>query len=224
MSLTLHPALRRVLHLPVLLAATMALTSACSSMVGGPKSSPTIYAPVLAPHLDAAWPSVRFSLALTRQSETSLLTGRRIVVSPTPGELQVYRDALWARSPADMVEDSLLRTFEESGKIAAVARHGSGISADYRLLIDVRDFKADYAGQSTPHSVVEVNVKLLHLRDQAIVASRTFRQEQPANGTDVSLVTHAFAATLNALSSDIAAWTLSTGQAHEQHHQVQATP
>ena len=224
MSLSLPPALRRVLHLPVLLAATLALTSACSSMVGGPKTSPTIYAPTVTPQVDAAWPTVRFSLTLTRQTETSLLTGRRMVVSPVLGELQVYRDALWARSPVDMVEDSLLRTFEESGKIAAVARHGSGISADYRLLIDVRDFKADYAGQSTPRSVVEVNVKLLHLRDQAIVASRTFRQEQPASGTDVNLVAQAFTASLTTLTSDIAAWTLSTGQAHEQHHQVQATP
>ena len=58
--------------------------------------------------------------------------------------------------------------------------------------------------------------KLLHQEDQILVGSRTFRQAQPASGTDVAQVADAFSQGLGTLGHDIAGWTLQTGQAHQQ--------
>lgn len=204
-------------------AACAALLVAGCSMLGGAKQAPTIYAPDLKATADPAWPNVRWQLSTTRPSATRMLDSSRIAVSPVPGELQVYKGALWARTPTEMVEDGVLRILEDSGKIPAVARQGSGIGADYRLVMDLRHFEASYNEAGTapgplPSAVIEVSAKLLHSQDMAVVGSRTFRQVQPAAGTDVALVADAFSQALRAASRDIAGWVLVTGQGHEGSH------
>lgn len=203
---------------PALLAALLIPLLAGCSLFGGAKVAPTIYAPEPAIRTDPSWPTVTWQLSTTRPTAPRMLDSSRIAVSPVPGELQVYKGALWARIPTEMLEDTLLRTLEDSGKIPAVARQGSGMSADYRLVMDLRHFEADYAAAGTPAAVVEVNAKLLHAPDQAVIGSRSFRQVQPASGSDVSLVADAFAQALSTTSHEMAGWILITGQAHERQH------
>lgn len=192
------------------------LAAGCSTLVGGPRETPTIFAPEPARQADPAWPAADWSLVVAGRGDGRMMDGQRIVVSPVPGELQVYRGALWARSPSEMVEDTVLRTLEDSGKLPVAAHAGSGIAGDYRLLLEVRTFKADYAGATTPAAVVEVNAKLLHVRDQAVAGSRTFRQAVPATGTEVARVADAFGAALGSVGHEIAGWTLQAGQAHQR--------
>jgi cholesterol transport system auxiliary component len=193
------------------------LLTACS-IVGSPKDAPTVFAPEAKAAADPTWPRVAWQLATTRPGAARVLDSSRIAVSPVPGELQVYKGAAWARTPPEMLEDGVLRTLEDSGKIPAVARQGSGIGADYRLVMEIRHFEADYAGAAVPSAVVEVSAKLLHATDQAVVGSRVFRHAQPASGTEVGRVAEAFSQALGATSSDIAGWVLTTGQAHETRH------
>ena len=203
-------------RLALLLLAGLPLTGC--SIIPDPKDAPTIYAPEAKAEADPAWPSVAWQLATTRPGAARVLDSSRIAVSPVPGELQVYKGAVWARTPPEMLEDGVLRTLEDSGKIPAVARQGSGIGADYRLLMEIRHFEAEYAGAAVPSAVVEVSAKLLHASDQAVVGSRRFRHAQAASGTDAAVVADAFAQALRATSHDIAGWVLATGQAHETAH------
>jgi cholesterol transport system auxiliary component len=199
--------------LPALLA--LALLPACSSLIGGPKESPKLYSPLVQVQPDPAWPAVVWSLATSRSSSMPMLEGPGIVVSPAPGELQVYRAALWARAPGEMVEDGVLRSLEASGKIAAVARQSSGMDADYRLLLEIREFRANDMPGAPPSAHLDINAKLLHVSDQTIVGNRSFQLTQPATATDVASVVAAFGQALNSLNPQIAGWALATGQAHE---------
>ena len=201
---------------PALLTACLLVATGCSSLIGGPRETPTIYAPEPLIQAEPGWPAAAWTLAIARPGEGRMGDGARIVVSPVPGELQVYRAALWARTPGEMVEDALLRTLEASGKIPLVTRQGSGIATDYRLVLEIRTFKADYAGKAIPAAVLEVNAKLLRMRDQAVAGSRTFHQSQPATGTEVAQVADAFTQALGPLGHDIAGWVLASGQALEQ--------
>ena len=207
-----------MIAMPRLAAACAALLLAGCAVLGGPKEPPTIFAPDAKVAADPAWPGVTWQLSTTRPTAARMLDSSRIAVRPVPGELQVYKGAMWARTPTEMLEDGVLRTLEDSGKIPAVARQGSGIAADYRLVMDIRHFEADYDDAAAPSAVIEVSAKLLHAHDQAVVGSRTFRQAQPASGTDVNAVADAFAQALTATSRDIAGWVLVTGQAHETRH------
>lgn len=199
-------------------AACATLLLAGCSMLGGPKQAPSIFAPEATVAPDPAWPKVDWQLSTSRPTAARMLDSSRIAVSPVPGELQVYKGAAWARTPPEMLEDGVLRALEDSGRIPAVARQGSGIGADYRLVMDIRAFQAEYDGAAVPSAVVEVSAKLLHAHDQAVVDSRVFRQAQPATGTDVALVADAFGQSLRAASRDIAGWVLRAGQAHEARH------
>ena len=172
----------------LLLATALLAGAGCASLLGGGDKSPTVYAPVARTQANAAWPAVPWQLVVATTSAAPIIDSQRIAVRPSPAELQVYKGANWARRPTDMLEDVLLRTLEESGKVRAVARAGSGINADYRLVLDLRRFESDYAGAAVPSATIEVNAKLLHAQDERVVASRTFLQSQPAAGTEVAQV------------------------------------
>lgn len=217
-----HAAARALMGLS--LAATLVLPLAACSIVGSkPSEATTLFAPDPRVAADPAWPSVQWQLTVASPSSSRMIDSLRIAVRPSPNELQVYKDASWAKRPSEMVEDALLRALEDSGKIPAVARQGSGVSADYKLVMDLRRFESVYAQPGAmPSATIEVNAKLLHAQDQQVIATRTFTQAQPAAGTDVPQVVAAFEQALGALTGDLAGWILSTGHAHDQ--QAHITP
>ncbi|WP_386812082.1 ABC-type transport auxiliary lipoprotein family protein [Lysobacter koreensis] len=210
------PTLRGVARAGVLLAAGV-LLGGCALLGGKSRQQGTIYAPEPRVAADARWPTVRWQLSMSPPSAARMIDSLRIAVRPTPNEIQVYKDANWAQRPSDMLEATLLRTLEDSGKIPAVARQGSGISADYKLVLDLRRFEADYApGAATPAATIEVNAKLLHAQDQQVVAAHTFVQAQPSASTAVPDVVTAFERSLGAISQDLAGWVLTSGDGHER--------
>jgi cholesterol transport system auxiliary component len=196
-------------------ATTLALLTGCASLLGGSKQTTTIYAPDTHVQAGQEWPQVRWQLAVGRTSGARAADSLRIAVRPTSNELQVYKDAQWAKSPGDMLEDGVLHALEDSGRIAVVARQGSGLASDYRLLLDVRRFESDYDGNAVPAATIEVTAKLLHVKDQKLAGSRTFLKSQAAATTAVPDVVDAFEQALTAMSGEIAGWTLVTGEQHE---------
>lgn len=182
---------------------------------GGSRNGAAVYA--LDPRVpaDPAWPTVSWQLSVTSPVAARMIDSLRVAVRPAPNEFRVYKDANWAKRPSDMLEDALLRTLEDSGRIAAVARQGSGIGADYKLVLDLRRFESDYRQPGdVPAATIEFNAKLLHARDQQVIATRTFLQAQPAASTAVPDVVAAFEQALGAVSHELAGWVLASGAAH----------
>jgi cholesterol transport system auxiliary component len=202
------PSIARAVALTLLLFAV----AGCSVLGGTQRDPVTLYSPQQSAQADPSWPQVGWQLAIARPSAARLVDSPRIAVRPVPGELQVYRGSAWAQPPTDMLEAGVLRVLEDSGKIAGVGRLASGMRSDYRLLMDVRRFEADYRGGAQPAATIEVSATLLDSRDQRIVARRTFERVQPAGATDVASVAHAFDQALASISAEIAGWTLAQGQ------------
>lgn len=200
-----------------LLGAALVLPLAgCAAFLGNGSRSTTIYSPSPRVQASTEWPGVRWHLAIGRATGARSADSLRIAVRPSANELQVYKGAQWARAPGDMLEDTVLHALEDSGRIAVVARQGSGVAADYRLLLDVRRFESDYAGNALPAATIEVTAKLLHVRDQQLAGSRTFLQAQPAASTAVADVVAAFEQALSAVGGEVAGWTLATGEQYER--------
>ena len=195
----------------------LAALSGCSLLGGGgERVRATIYAPDPRIQPAADWPNVGWQLTLSPPTASRMTDSFRIAVRPTPEELQVYRGASWAKTPTDMLQDTVLRALEDSGKLPAVARQGTGFAADYKLAIDVRRFEADYAGRATPAATIEVNAKLIHAVDQSIVASRTFLHAEPSTSTDIPQVVEAFSHALETVGRELSGWVLASGEAHER--------
>ena len=196
--------------------ALLASLAGCSLLSGGGRDTITIYSPAVRVQADPTWPQVNWQLVVAKPSAARMVDSPRINVRPTPSELEVYKGATWAQPATDMLEDAVLRGFEDSGRINGVARTATGIRADYKLALDVRRLEADYRGQATPAAVIEVNAKLIHVVDQRVVADRTFRQSEDAGSTAVPQVTAAFERGLQELTSQIVGWTLVGGQNDQQ--------
>ncbi|GAB3098485.1 ABC-type transport auxiliary lipoprotein family protein [Lysobacter terrae] len=198
------------------LAVLLSLGGCTSLLGGGGKNHTSIYAPEVR-QIDAqAWPQVSWRLALARTTGARSAESQRILVRPTPNELQVYKGAQWAKSPGDMLEEGVLHALEDSGKIPVVARQSAGVGADYRLILDIRRFESDYGGAAVPSATIEVTAKLLHVKDQQLAGSRTFLQVRPAASTAVPDVVAAFDQALAAVTGELAGWTLATGEQHER--------
>ncbi|MBW8823989.1 MAG: membrane integrity-associated transporter subunit PqiC [Xanthomonadales bacterium] len=156
---------------------------------------------------DPAWPQVRVQLVIARPTAERMLADPRIVVRPSPDELQVYHGATWAESPPEMVQRSLLQLLEDSGRLKGVATRGGGLSGDYELAMDIRRFDSDYAGGATPNAVVEIGARLVS-KDGSVVAFRVFRADAAASSTAVPAVVQAFQQALAKDSQGIAGWAL----------------
>lgn len=176
------------------------------------KTEIAIYDPQPRIQADAGWPRVDVQLVVLRPSAERLANSARIMVRPTPGEIQVYKGAIWSQPAPDMLQDAIVRTLEDSHKLTGVTRRGGGIAGDYDLAIDIRRFDADYAGRATPDAVIEVSASLIHNGENRILATRVFRQSSPAGRADVADVARAFSQSLEGIARDISAWTLSTLQ------------
>ncbi len=198
------------------LACALLLVLAGCSLLGGKKDPITVYAPDPRVQPDPSWPSVPWQLAVISPTASRVHDSLRIAVRPSPVQLEVYKGANWAKRPGEMLEDAVLRALEDSGRIRAVARQGAGVAADYKLVLDLRRFESDYAGQAVPAATIEVNAKLLHSLDQQVVLSQTFLQTQPAASTAVPDVVNAFERALTDLSRDMTGWVLTQGASHEQ--------
>lgn len=196
----------------LLAAAMISLLGGCSLLGSNEKTAVTLYSPAVQVKADPSWPQASWQLVLAKPSAARLVDSPRINVRPTPSQLEIYKGASWAQPATDMIEDTLLRGFEDSGRIHGVARSSAGIRADYKLVTDVRRFESDYQGQATPTVVIEVNAKLIHATDQRVVADRTFRQAQPVGSTDVPAVASAFERGLQQLAHEVVGWTLTSGQ------------
>lgn len=199
-------------------ASLLVLLGGCALVGGGKNGRITVYTLDPAPHVQPEWPRVSWQLLLPRASASRVADGLRIAVRPSANELQVYKGASWARTPTDMIEDALMRTLEDSGHIPAVARQGSGVGADYKLVLDLRRFDSDYVRGTPPAATIELNAKLLHSQDQQVIAARTFVQAVPARSTAVADVVVAFEQALAAMTGDVAGWVLDSGDRHERGH------
>jgi cholesterol transport system auxiliary component len=156
------------------------------------------------------WPQANWSLLVLRPIAAQSLDTERIVVRPAPGALQVYKGAAWSDTAPDLVQTSLLRAFEDSGRILSVARPGGALRGEFQLATELRAFESIYSGDA-PSAVIELHARLVRVTDGKATAARTFRVSEPATGTEVGTVSEAFSRALAKMDADVVAWTLAEG-------------
>lgn len=194
-------------------AAALALLAAGCGVL--PEREPIqVFAPTRAPVVVAAeWPTVGWSLLVAKPSASQQIDSERIAVRPGPGAVQVYHASSWSDPATELVQTALVRGFEDSKKILAVSRPGSGARGDYALQSELRNFSSVYEG-GQPQAVVELYVRLVRSVDGRVVAAQLVRETEPAAGTDVASVVEAFSRALDRTRDRVIGWTLTQGQAH----------
>lgn len=192
----------------------LSLLAGCSGLL--PRPAPQqVFAP--APKLEAGvdWPQVTWQLQVGKPIAHRMLDSARIVVVPTPGEMQFYRGAAWADSAPEWLQSLVVHGFEDSGRIVGVGRQASGMRGDYLLLLDLRALQAEYRiPDGPPVAVFELGAKLVHPASNRVLASRRFRAEEVSASTAIPDVVRALERGIGAQLGELLRWVLVTGEAN----------
>jgi cholesterol transport system auxiliary component len=194
---------------------------ACLLLAGcagnAPRTAPQIYDLLSsAPPSAVAEPSaLQLSIAAPRAGQ--MLDSARIAVRPSAGELRYYAAASWRDPAPRLLQDAMMRAFEDSGAFAAVGRGGDGLAGDLRLTTELRHFEAIYERpDAAPNAVVELQVTLLHGGDGRALATRRLRAEQPAADVAVPQVVHALATATDRAVGELVQWVLQQAAAQDR--------
>lgn len=172
---------------------------------------PRLYdlSPAVDPAVKAGAP-VSFQLLIEEPRASKALDTDRMLVRPSGQELQYFGGTRWADRAPRLVQDALVRGFEESERIVGVGRQTVGLRADYVLIADLHAFETVFAGPA-PEARIEMTLKLVRQPLAQIVSTRSFKIERPAGNGSLEASAGALEAALGALVAEAVPWALEVG-------------
>lgn len=145
-------------------------------------------------HLEVALPTA-----------TGALTSDRIVIKPTPLQVQSLPDARWVNETIDHVQLLLVRSLANSGRFALVTGAGTGPAPDYVLLTDLLAFQAEVVGDGLT-VVIQTRMTVLSDTDGRVISSRSFSTSRPAADSSADQVASAFDAAMTQQLTEVITW------------------
>ncbi len=191
----------------IVLSVSFALGLASCSVVGGGKELATydLSAPTSFDNLSGR---SKAQLLVSVPTALKSLDSEMIVVRPSASEITYFGDAQWSDSLPNVLQDKLIRTFENSGRIRSVVKPGDGVVVDYKLSTAIRTFELDDQGQPTAR--VALSVKIINDRSGRVIASRLFEASAPAGAATPAKGVAAMDRALGVVLKDILVWVLKT--------------
>ena len=197
---------RKVLRIVVLGLGLMAMAG-CSALSSIGSASKPLNTFELTPLAAGAVASARGRrhLEVALPTSTGAFSSDRIVIKPTPLQVQSLPEARWVNETTEHVQLLLVRSLANSGRFALVTAEGSGPSPDYVLMTDLRAFQAEVDADSTT-VVIRTRMSLLRDSDGKVLASRSFENVSAASDTSAELIVAAFDAAMTQQLTDIVNW------------------
>jgi len=199
-------ALRRALPLvaALILGGCAAITSITDATT--PLQAYELRAPSEAP---AVRGSLRRDLVIETPTAGGALDTDRILIRPDPFQAAYLPRARWIDTAPVMLQNLMLRSFEDAGALRYVGRRPIGGTADYLLLSEVTDFQAELAPDGeTVTTRLRLTARLVREADATILGSRTIATTAPAASSQArDVVAGLDAATREALR-ELTTWAL----------------
>lgn len=182
--------------------------SGCASLLpsGGPP--PKLYTLTPASDFPTHAPPVSWQLLVDVPVSAAALDTERIALSRGPTSIDYFADAAWTDRAPLLVQGLLVQSFENSGRITAIARESLALRADYILRTELRHFEADYAGGGAPTAHIQIVAKLVKMPERAIIAQRTVNAAMRASENQVPAIVAAFNGAGHQAARQIVDWTL----------------
>ncbi len=192
----------------LLVPALVLAVAGCAGILPGQGIPPKLF--TLSPKSTYAndLPRASWQLVVEVPVAAESLNTLRIALRHDPLSLEYYRDVRWTERAPVMVQTLLIESFENTGKIVAVARKATDLRADYVLKTDLREFQAEYDGADPPFAHVRVNAKLVKLPQRTIIASHTAERRLRAESNDMRQIVYAFDGALGGTLKAIVEWAL----------------
>lgn len=121
-------------------------------------------------------------LAISRFSTDALHSERPMLYSSDNSGLVLnqYHYHHWIDSPANMIQEQMVRYFKDSGASGNV--YTTGTSHDYEYLLKGKIFRFESVISTSSRVDIEMEITLLKKTGQEIVLTRRYKKEIPVNG------------------------------------------
>lgn len=146
----------------------------------------------------------RGSLAVALPTSVRVIDSERVVIQPTPGEVNYLSGARWSERVPRLVQVRIIEAFENSKRVRLVTREGASLRTDYKLDTEIREFGVIVTPQQ--QAVVELSVKLVQGGGR-VVATQVFTSRVEAGSVDGPSATAAINSAFGNVLIDLVRWT-----------------
>ena len=158
---------------------------------------------------DDSLPEVAGRLAIDVPTATAGLNTARIALKPTPTQFEYYAGARWVDVVPVMTQTLLLESFDNSEKIDVLGRGAYGLRADFGLIINIREFQAEYSDEnSAPDIRVRFQARLVTMPRRTPIASTSVVGLATAESRKLNDIVDAFDLAFGRATKDLVNWTL----------------
>ncbi len=180
----------------------------CANVIPGRGTPPKLFSLSPKSTYSAGLPTVNWQLVVELPFTAETLDTPRIALSRDRYTLDYYGNARWSERTPVMIQTLLVESFENTGKIVAVARQATDLRADYVLKTDLREFQAELSDGGLPTARVRINAKLVKMPERTIIASFKAERAVEAEGPELLQVVHAFDTALGKVLKRVVEWAL----------------
>jgi cholesterol transport system auxiliary component len=155
-------------------------------------------------------PTIAAQIVIEEPTAASSVNTDRIAIKPNPYQVQYFPQARWVDRAPLLVQTMLLESFENTGKVGAVGRQAIGLSSDFTLLTELREFQAVLVGgeNGAISVVVQLNMKIVQEPLGLIVASRSFVHREMSASNEILSVVAAFDTALGKTMGQTIDWAI----------------
>jgi cholesterol transport system auxiliary component len=160
---------------------------------------------------DDELPRANWQLVVEEPTAPNAINTDRMAIRPSSLQDQYLPGVKWTdRAPA-LVQTLMVESFENSGRIVGVGRRAIGLTGDYVLSSELREFEAVADGAGTTNVVVRLVLKLVRQSSGSIIASQTVSQSVQSASDQPADIVVAFDAALGKVLKRTVQWVLVEG-------------
>jgi cholesterol transport system auxiliary component len=128
-----------------------------------------------------------------------------ILVKSGNGRVAYFSGVAWGDRLPRLFQARLVEALANSGAFRAILTNQDRVSGDYSLAIEIRDFQVE-ATQGGSEAVIDVYVKLVDERNNAVVTTKRFQARSRAASEDVGAGIQALNVAFQKVTLDIVSW------------------
>lgn len=164
-------------------------------------------------------PKITAQLVVEEPTAASSVNTDRIAVKPNAYQVEYFPDARWVDRAPLMVQTRLVESFENTDKVESVGLEAIGLSPDFTLMSELREFQAEEIdGDKGPLRVeVRLNMKIVKEPEGLIIGSKSFGRVADVSSSKMLPIIAAFDKALGESMRDAVIWTVRRIAAYHHH-------
>lgn len=173
----------------------------CSGFAGSPPATFDLQAPLVEKVRGAS----AVQLTIYPPIAIKTIDTDEILVKSANGRVAYYPGAAWGDRLPRLFQARLVEAFANSGAFRAILTNQDRVSGDLSLAIEIRDFEIA-AAPGGAEAVIDVYVKLVDEKNNAVVTTRRFHTSVPAASDDPGAGIQALNNAFQQVTLAIVAW------------------